>query len=244
MGVPGPARQLVRQVQPGHAGADQAIRGGGLGRVAAGGRLVEQPVAGQLPVAGGPAVRGQDLAVGHGQLVLGHADAGRGHRQVTSPGLRADQAERGAGVLDGHAARGVALVGTHAGDRGHHPHPPEADVQFLGGYLGQRGEHALPEFHLARPYLDDAGRQHAQPVAEPRVRRDRGRQRDVLRRVHAVCTGSARSSAAAASTARTMRLCAPHRHRLASRAARTSSSEGSALRLSRPTAAMITPDRQ
>ena len=244
MGVPGAARELVRQVQPGQAGADQAIRRCGLGRVTAGGGPVEQRGVGQFPVAAGPAVRRQDLAVGYGQLVLGHAEPGRGRGQVPSPGLRADQAKRGAGVLDGKAAGGVTLVGTQAGDRRHHPHPGEADVQFLGGHLGQRGQHALPELDLARAYLDDAGRQHAQPVAEPRVRRDRGRQRDVLRRVHAVPSGSARSSAAASSTAETMRLCAPHRHRLPSRAARTSSPEGSALRRSRPTAAMITPDKQ
>ena len=46
--------------------------------------------------------------------------------------------------------------------------PCRDDVQFLGGHLGQRGEHALAELHLARTHLDHAARQHAQPVAEPR----------------------------------------------------------------------------
>ena len=238
----GPAGELVRQVKPGHTRADDVVGGGGLGLVLAAGGPVEQHIVGEFPVAGGPAVRCQDLAVGHGQLALRHAQPGRGDSQVEHPGLRAHQADGRARVLDGQAARGIALIGAGTGGRGDHPHPGDADVQFLGGHLGQRGEYALPEFHLSRPYLNNTRAQHAEPVTEAGVHRHRGRQRDGRRRrVHAA---SPRSSAAAASTARTMRLCAPHRHRLRSRAARTSASDGSSLRLSSSTAAIVTPDMQ
>ena len=238
----GPTGELVRQVEPGHTGADDVVGGGGLGLILAAGSPVEQHIVGEFPVTGGPAVRCQDLAVGHGQLALRYAEPGRGDSQVEHPGLRAHQADGRARVLDGQAARGIALIGAGTGGRGDHPHPGDADVQFLGGHLGQRGEYALPEFHLSRPYLNNTRAQHAEPVTEAGVHRHQGRQRDgPRRRVHAA---SPRSSAAAASTARTMRLCAPHRHRLRSRAARTSASDGSSLRLSSSTAAIVTPDMQ
>ena len=54
----------------------------------------------------------------------------------------------------------------------------------------------------------------------------------------------ARRLAAAVSTARTIRFCAPHRHKLRSSAARTSSSLGSSLAASSPAALITTPEMQ
>src|SRR4029079_15049035 len=116
----------------------------------------------------------------------------------------------------------------------------------FGGDLCQRGEHALAEFDLARTHLNHTARQDAQPDRETGIGRERWRQRGlgIACPCHQPLSRLARRLEAAASTARTIRLCAPHRHRLWSSAARTSSSLGSSLTASSPAALITTPEMQ
>ena len=66
-------------------------------------------------------------------------------------------------MLDRHAARRKALVGTDAGHRRDHADPGDIEVKLFGGDLGQRREDALAELDLARTHFHHAARQDAQP---------------------------------------------------------------------------------
>jgi len=150
-------RQLVRQVDPRHIGADDPIGRDRLRLCDTGSRAIEQSVVGEFPVCRGSSIGCGDGAVGDHQLLFGHVPPGGGRPEIDQPRLGTGRAQRGAGMLDGQAARRVPLVGTGAGGRSDHPHARDVDVQLLGGDLGQRGEHALPEFDLARVHFDHAG---------------------------------------------------------------------------------------
>ena len=96
----------------------------------------------------------------------------------------------------------IPSSGLRSGCRRGHSDPVHVDVQFLGGHLRQRGEDALAELDLAGPDLDRCRRADPQPVAKTRVGRQCRRQRFGAGHV-----ALPRISAAAASTARTTRLC-------------------------------------
>src|SRR5581483_10684259 len=131
--------------------------------------------------------------------------------------------------------RGGALVGARCRRHRLHADALEADVELVGGDLRQRSDDPLADLDLAGAHLDEPARIEAQPARKPRV----GLEVDgKLRR------GLHDASLAARSTARTMRLWAPQRHRLRSSAARTSGSLGSGLRRSSAAAEMRMPDVQ
>src|SRR5207244_55744 len=102
-----------------------------------------------------------------------------------------------------------------------HAHPGEIDIELVGRNLGQRGDDALADLDLAGAQYNEARGIEAQPARESWIGGEIGRQ---------LPGGSHVASLAARSTARTIRLWAPQRHRLRSSAARTSASLGSGLR--------------
>src|SRR6202035_2178369 len=133
--------------------------------------------------------------------------------------------DRAARLLHRKAARGDPLIGAVGRRRPDYLHPADIDVEFVGGDLGQRGDDALADLYLAR-------RERQMPFGrEPDPRRQfwvcRKIDRQFWRRgggrggAHGVAI-----SAAARSTARTMRLCEPQRHKLRSSAPLTSASDG------------------
>ena len=80
--------------------------------------------------------------------------AGGGKKDL--PHFGTDMANRAAGLLHRQAAGGDAFVGTAGRGGADHPHAADVDVEFVGGDLGQRGDDALPDLHLA-------GRNHHVP---------------------------------------------------------------------------------
>jgi hypothetical protein len=80
-----------------------------------------------------------------------------------------DGADRGAGVLDGPARRRIALARPLDAVSRHHPHLLEAEVEFLGGDLGERGQDALAELDLAGGDAHGAVVLEAQPAVEARI---------------------------------------------------------------------------
>ena len=240
----GAAGRLVRQVAPRRAAARHRPLAGRLGHGRLGGgpvqqaRLVQRPVA--QPSAGefsaGAAGRA-DLAVPHGQLGRAGVQLGPGRGQERGPGLRAGLVQCATGILDRPAAGGNPLVraGVRA-DRGHLD-LVQRDVEFLRRDLGQRGPHALAVLDLAGVDDDPAGAAEVEPAAQLRVGHQAGGWR------HSVAPAGA-VRAAARSTARTIRWCVPHRHRLPSSAVRTSRSVGAGLRRSSATPVMIIPEVQ
>ena len=200
--------ELVRQIHSWHVGAHDAVVRLRFGFRATAGRPVQHGVVGQLPVAGCRTVATRDLAVLNRQNLFGHSELFRRDRQIQVARFRADFAQRRPGMLDRQTASGHPLVGAEICCRRGHSDTANVDIEFLGGHLGQRGENALAQLDLAGPHLHGAVGVDAQPVSQPRVGR-KGR-----REVFGAHPAASRISAAAASTARTTRLCAPHRQRL------------------------------
>ena len=115
----------------------------------------------------------------------------------------------------------------------------ERHVQLLGGDLRQRGDDALAELHLARPRGAPCG-----PVRSGSSCPCRRLFRIDERQRVAHATRPSRSMAAAFSTARRMRGCAPQRQRCLSSAATISARVGVGLRSSSALALIMMPDRQ
>ena len=155
-------------------------------------------------------------------------------------------------MLDRVAARGHALVGARGRAGRHHAHAGEIDVELVGDDLGDGREDALADLDLAGRDLDDAVSPKAQPLRQPPValqaagERARARVEDVKPKARPGAPGAHDGvpSLAARSTARTMRLCAPQRHRLRSSAARTSASLGVGLRRNNAAAEIRMPEMQ
>ncbi len=133
-------------------------------------------------------------------------------------------AQRTAGILHRQAARGHAFVGTVVGIDRQQAHAPDRHAEAVGDDLRQRRVQPLAELDLAGAHAHFA----AFAVV---LDADDG---------HA----PTRRAAAARSTARTMRLCAPQRHSCPSSAARTSASDGSGQRASSAAATTSMPELQ
>src|ERR1700680_3356399 len=128
-------------------------------------------------------------------------------------------------MLHRKTAGGDAFIRAARGRSTDHLPPADIDVEFVGGDLGQRGDDALADLYLAR-------RERQMPFGrEPDPRRQFWVCRKIDRQfwqrgggrggAHGVAI-----SAAARSTARTMRLCEPQRHKLRSSAPLTWASDG------------------
>ena len=247
---PGPPGHLVRDVQPGGAAARDRPPRGRLGRLGVTGLPVQQAGrggarrAGQRPVGqAGAAGVGGDLAVRHPQRGCPGAQPVRGGGQEQVPGLRARLAQRRAGLLDGAAARGDALIGAGGGGHRGDPDAPQVHVELLGRDLRQRGPNALAVLDLARADRDHAGTAEVEPGGQDGVGGEGGRQRRRGWRgsAHLACSAT---SLAAFMTAPTILRCAPQRHRLPSSASRTSRSVGVWLPRSSATALTTMPEVQ
>src|SRR6185369_5773057 len=116
---------------------------------------VQQGVVGQLPVAGGRAVRSGNLTVVDLELVLGYSELVGGDPEVDVADLRTHLPKRRAGLLNGKAACGQALVWAQIGTGCRHLDAGDVDVEFLGGHLCQRGEHTLAQFDFPGTDFDD-----------------------------------------------------------------------------------------
>ena len=222
----------------------------GLGAIFGGGIALEQVVLGQLPVARAEIARPDDRAVADFEVLRRHAQSLGGGLEVDGARLRAGIAQRRARMLHRQAARGHAFVGAHGRAGGHHAHAREVDVEFVGHDLRDRREYALADLDLAGEHLDDAIGPQSQPLRQAPVGLQAAGQRHRVALVDDVIaeTGTrahaAAPSLAARSTARTIRLCAPQRHRLRSSAPRTSASLGSGLRFSSAAADIRMPEMQ
>ena len=221
------AERLVGQVDPRHPLGS----GPGGDRLAAG-IASQQRVVGQRPIAGAVAGGSRHLAVTQIEFGGGAIKAARGLGEVDRSHLGRDLPQRRAGVLDGKAARCHALVRAagSAGRDGADLVRPYA--KLLRHDLRQRSEDALAKLHLAGAHLNEPFGPDTQPLVEPAVD------------IEAPGPAGDGTHRHAAWTARTMRLCAPHRHRLRSSAARISASSGCCCRRSKAAALIRTPDQQ
>ena len=230
------AGDLVGNVETLHGAADDMVGAGKFGFNLAGGLAIEQVVIGERPVSGQP------VGAAHAYGAVGDFEVGERHFEPRCRGLEVNGARLGAGVaqrgarfLHRHAARGHLLVGAGGGACGHHAHPCKGDVEFLGGDLRQRGDDALADFDLARIDRHIAVGVEFEPLAELAVDMQAARQsgqawvhlRQFECEVHAVALSFIMS--AARSTARTIRLWLPQRHRCLSSASRTWASLGRGL---------------
>ena len=231
---PRTAEHLVRQIEPRRGRAGNTPGLGRLGGDPRRGIACQQIVVRQLPIAGAQIARSGDIAVLDVEALRRHTQPLCRQLQIYGPRLRRGVAHCRARLLDRKAARGGALVGARSGRHLHHADAVKADVELVGRDLRQSGDDALTELDLAGAQLDEAFMAEAQPLREPRV----GLQVDRQLRGHGL------ASLAARSTARTMRLWAPQRHRLRSSAARTWGSLGLGLCASSAAAEMRMPERQ
>ena len=221
-----------------------------LGRDPGGGVALEQVFLGQLPVAGAEIARPDDRSVLHVQVSHSHAQSLGGGVEIDGARLGAGIAQRRARMLHRQAARGDALVGAHGRAGRHHAHARQIDVELVGHDLGDGREDALADLDLAGEHLHDPIGAQPQPLRQPPIGLQAAGQRHRVALIDDVIaeTGTrahaAAPSLAARSTARTMRLCAPQRHRLRSSAPRTSASLGSGLRCRSAAAEIRMPEMQ
>jgi hypothetical protein len=108
-----------------------------------------------------------------------------GHRAAkTPPGLfkkkrahlRASRAERDAAGLHRLTARRIALVGSAVGVAGVNDYPLDRHIEFFGGDLRHRREHALAELDASGRKPDASGRGKIEPAIEARIIGKHGRQ--------------------------------------------------------------------
>ncbi len=117
---------------------------------------IQRDLACQFPITGADVAGSRYLAVADGKRVDADAKALGGQAKKDLPDFRTDVANRAAGLLHGQAAGGDAFVGTACRGGADRPHAAYIEVEFVGGDLGQRGDDALPDLHLA-------GRNHHMP---------------------------------------------------------------------------------
>ena len=228
------AKHLVGKIEPRHRGAGEAPGRRQLRRHARRRIALEQRGIGKLPITGAQIARSDDRAVFDRKVVAGDAQPLRGAGKIDGARLGGGMAHGGTRLLHREGARGGALVG--ACRRGHRQHADAADVdvELVGGNLCQGGGDALADFDLAWAHLDKAAGIEPEPARQARVGGEVDRQ----------LGGHGTSSWAARSTARTMRLWAPHRHRLRSSAPRTCASLGLGSRARRAAADIRMPAMQ
>lgn len=211
---------------------------GGLRSRASSGILVERDVARQLPIAGPDIAGTRDRAVIDIEPRGIDAEAFRRRGEEALAHFGANMSQRAAGLLDRKAARGDAFVRAGCGRGADHFDAADIDVELVRGDLGQRRDDALAD-------LDLAGRDRDAAVAgEPHPGRQSWIGHEADRQFRRRGRHGLAISEAARSTARTMRLCDPQRHRLRSSAVLTSASVGDGLCFSRAAALIRIPETQ
>ena len=185
----------------------------------------------------------KDIAVANAKFARLAAEHARRPFDEQAPHIRAGLPHRHAAELDRLAAGGIALVRREFGVAGADRDALHRDVELVGGDLCHRRQHALAEFDAAGADGHFAGRGKCHPAIEARIVGQRAGQDG---RVHCGIPGltPSRMRAAAFSTARMIRLCAPQRQILPSSACAISSRVGDALRSSSAFAAIRMPARQ
>ena len=158
---------------------------------------------------------------------------------VDVPGLGAHMAQGAARILHREASRGNPFIGAVGSAGGQHANAGQGYTQAIRYQLRQRRADALAQIHLAAAHADKAISMNAQPMPQARVGLEAGRQGGLWRHAGASCI-----TWAARSTARTMRLWLPHRHRCLSNARRTSVSPGLGFLRSNSVAVIKMPERQ
>ena len=158
--------------------------------------------------------------------------------QNARPQLRRHQAHRTSRHLDRLAARRLALVRRVLRVTRQHRDAFQIHVELVGGDLRQCGDVALAQFHLAHRQAHCTIGIEPEPLLQAPVGLDRQRQSVA----HAPFPS--RSTAAAFSTARRIRGCAPQRQRCLSNAATISARVGDGLWSSSALALIRIPERQ
>jgi hypothetical protein len=169
LNVRGAARELLRDVPTSHARADEAVRGGGLRRHLRRRLAREIGVTGEVPVRDTAATRGADRAITDVQIGDRGAELRRRRREQDRTGFGARESQRGAALLHGEAAGGLALVRRARGVAVDDVDALEIHVELVGGDLRERGADALSELDLAGEDGDASLRIDAQPRVEPPV---------------------------------------------------------------------------
>src|SRR5256885_2274276 len=136
--------------------------------------------------------------------------------------MRAGAAQGDTAILDRKAARGYALVGAYRGIGWNHADALNCDSELLRSDLRKRSQDTLTDFDFTAVDRDRAVAIDTQPLRESRVFLEAAGppESSLSYGVHVAISDAARS------TARTIRLCDPQRHRLRSSASRTSRSVG------------------
>ena len=241
--------------------ADDSVQAGRLRPHRRGRLALEIERRHQLRIGDRPAVRRADHAVRDAERIRAHPEPRRGELDQHAAHLGRRHAQRRAGVLHRLRARGHALVRRAPGVARDNRDARERQVELFRRDLPQRREDALAELHLAGEHRRAAVGIDPDPGIEHPVAAEAAWQRPLLRRRRIEregehepaqslgetppAEGSAHHvlpiSAAARSTAPTMRLWVPQRQRLLASAWRTSASLGRGLRSSSAFAVMIMP---
>ena len=231
---------LRRQVDARHALSDHLVGCDLLGRHRAGDGLREVDLGRDGPVilACRCAVL-QEPAIDHRKLVAAAVEAQRRSIERLGANLGADQPYRAARHVDRQRRGRIELVRAVRGVAGQHGDATQRHVQFFSRDLADGGNDALPHLDLAGGDAHGAIGLELDPAVETRVL---DQARGQHGRIHAM--PPLRSIAAARSTARRMRWCAPQRQRCLSSAATISARLGSGLRSSSALAEMRIPERQ
>src|SRR5882724_2753172 len=228
------ARDLVREITPRAGNADHPAPSWQTGeRSILFDIAVEQALIRAFPIARASTDRAH-CPVLHFQNAERNAKALRRTLEQKCPGVRARAPQSSAGILNREAARGHPFVRAEGSIGRNHANALERYPQLLRGDLGEGGQDPLADFHLAAEDRDRAVAFEPQPLGKPRALLETAGtpEAGVGDGVHV------RSPAATRNTARTMRLCEPQRHKLRSKAARTSLSVGVGF-LARSAAALI-----
>ena len=163
-----PAGHLRRNVHPRHAGAQHREGSGCLELRTRPRHHVQQPRRDQRAIVQSPPVRCHHRPVVEPQLTHGHLENRSGFGQQDLAHLRRGEADRGATVLQGVAAGGIALVWRQRRVGGDQARTVETHRQLLGGDLQQGGLDALAKFRLPGEDRDVAVAVDADPRIQVR----------------------------------------------------------------------------
>ena len=156
---------------------DDAIIGHILGRGLAGGVSPKIDRGSQRPIImPGRLATVDDGAVAHRQPGARVTETRRRLVEEQGAHLGAGHAQGNAAKLDRLAARGVALVRGQIGVAGEEQDAVGRNVEFLGGDLQHRGQHALADLDLAGRDRDPPALGEPHPLIEARIGGQRCRQ--------------------------------------------------------------------
>ena len=161
------AADLVREVEPRMASADDRVLGRSFLRGRAGQRDLERLVAKEIAVLHGlrPVAGNGDDAFRHRELIGWNAQPARGQRQQRLTRFGSRRPDLRTAALDRRARDGGALIRRHVRVEPHRGDLAHVEVELLGGNLQQRGARALAELDVA-----DVGRRGVVGVnRDPRV---------------------------------------------------------------------------